>query len=105
MNEDFKQLRHLILIEKFKDCIHPEVKTHLNERCMNNLPNAANDFALTHKLSIIQVDQISFKSIIRVNQMVRKELKMEVHSQDLQVREMKILQEPNQSQGMMVRPH
>ena len=32
VNEDFKQLRQLVLIEQFKECIHANIKTHLDER-------------------------------------------------------------------------
>ena len=54
MNNEFKQLRELVLIEQFKGCIHADIKTHLDERDINNLEDAAttaDDFALTHKLS------------------------------------------------------
>ena len=54
VNEDFKQLRQLILIERFKECIHANIKTHLDERDINNLEDAAttaDDYALTHRLS------------------------------------------------------
>ena len=36
VNEDFKQLRQLVLIEQFKECIHANIKTHLDERDINN---------------------------------------------------------------------
>ena len=54
VNEDFKQLRQLALIEQFKECIHANIKTHLDERDINNLEDAAttaDDYALTHRLS------------------------------------------------------
>ena len=35
VNEDFKQLRQLVLIEQFKECIHANIKTHLDERDIN----------------------------------------------------------------------
>ena len=41
VNEDFKQLRQLVLIEQFKECIHANIKTHLDERDINNLEDAA----------------------------------------------------------------
>ena len=41
VNEDFKQLRQLVLIEQFKECIHANMKTHLYERDINNLEDAA----------------------------------------------------------------
>ena len=52
---------------------------------------------------VIQVNLISSINIIRINAMVRRKLNGETHSQDLLVREVKILLESNQSQGM-VRP-
>ena len=56
VNEDFKQLRQLVLIEHFKECIHAtcNIKTHLDERDINDLEDAAttaDDYALTHRVS------------------------------------------------------
>ena len=54
VNEDFKQLRQLVLIEQFKECIQANIKTHLDERDINNLEDAAttaDDYSLTHRLS------------------------------------------------------
>ena len=54
VNEDFKQLRQLVLIEQFKECIHANIKTHLDERDINYLEDAAttaDDYALPHRLS------------------------------------------------------
>ena len=54
VNDEFKQLRQLVLIQQFKDCIHADIKTHLGERDINDLKETAttaDDFALTHKLS------------------------------------------------------
>ena len=44
VNEDFRQLRQLVLIEQFnmfKERIHANIKTHLDERDINNLEDAA----------------------------------------------------------------
>ena len=54
VNEDFKQLRQLVLIDQFKECIHANIKTHLDKRDINNLEDAATTadyYALTHRLS------------------------------------------------------
>ncbi|XP_071824592.1 uncharacterized protein [Apostichopus japonicus] len=54
VNNEFKQLRQLVLVEQFKSCIHADIRTHLDERDINNLEDAAitaDDYALTHKLS------------------------------------------------------
>ena len=56
VNQEFKHLRQLVLIEQFKNCIHAQIKTHLDERDIDNLQDAAttaDDYALTHKLSSI----------------------------------------------------
>ena len=101
VNNEFKQLRELVLIEQFKGCIHADIKTHLDERDVNNLEDAAttaDDFALTHKLSIRAI-QIGLTKVSPP--MVRKALRKEIHSQVPQVREIKILLVPNQSQGMV----
>ena len=55
VNNEFKQHRQLVLIEQFKECIHADIKTHLDDRDINNLEDvatAAHDFSLTHKFSI-----------------------------------------------------
>ena len=54
IGEDFKKLTQLILVEEFKNCVHSNVKTHLDEQKVENLSQAArlaDDFALTHKMS------------------------------------------------------
>ncbi len=54
VDKDFHKLRQLILIEEFKRCIHSSIKTHLDERKIDNLGEAAtmaDDYAITHKLS------------------------------------------------------
>ena len=54
VKQDFTQLRQLVLIEEFKRCVHADIKTHLDERDVNTLQDAAtsaDDYALTHKLS------------------------------------------------------
>ncbi len=54
VKQDFGELRQLMLVEEFKSCVHPDVKTHLDENKIDNLHDAAttaDDYALTHKLS------------------------------------------------------
>ncbi|XP_071850601.1 uncharacterized protein [Apostichopus japonicus] len=54
VGENFVKLRQLFLIEEFKRCIHPDIKTHIDERMIDTLHAAAtkaDDYALTHKLS------------------------------------------------------
>ena len=54
VKQDFKKFEQLILIEQFKQCVHTDIKTHLDEREIDNVHMAAtlaDDFALTHKLS------------------------------------------------------
>ena len=51
---DYERLRQLVLIEEFKQCTHAEVKTHLDEKKVESLQQAAtvaDDYALAHKLS------------------------------------------------------
>ena len=116
VNEGFKQLRQLVLIEQFKECIHANIKTHLDERDKNNLEDAAttaDDYALTHRLSTNNMggpnkfnqyhkgnSNRSNKDKSSQNQKSTKEGK---HSQVPQVRETKVLQVQNQSsQGMVL---
>ena len=52
INKQYKNLRVLILIEEFKRCINPDVRTFINEQKPDSFIAAArlaDDFALTHK--------------------------------------------------------
>ena len=55
MDNKFRQLRQLNLVEQFQNCIHADIKTHLDERDANDLEldkaTTADDYALAHKLS------------------------------------------------------
>ena len=120
VNEDFKQLRQLVLIEQFKECIHANIKTHLDERDINNLEDAAttaDDYALTYRLSTNNMggpnkfnqyhkgnSNRPNKNKSSQNQNSTKEGK--THSQVPQVREIKVLLVQKQSsQGMVLRRH
>ena len=49
---NFDNLRNLMLIEQFKNCLHPELKTHIDEKEVKNLNEAAvlaDSYTLTHK--------------------------------------------------------
>ena len=49
---DFSELRELMLIEEFKNCLPKEIKTHLEEMQVESLDNAAklsDEYILTHK--------------------------------------------------------
>ena len=50
--EDFVALKELMLLEEFKNCIHREIKTHLEEMQVESLETAAkvsDEYFLTHK--------------------------------------------------------
>lgn len=50
--KDYDQLRELILIEEFKNCISDKVATYINEQKVSNVSDAArlaDEYALTHK--------------------------------------------------------
>ena len=54
VDNDFDKLKQLILLEEFKKCIHPDIKTYLDEHDIDKLQKAASmadDYFLTHKLS------------------------------------------------------
>ncbi|XP_069102169.1 uncharacterized protein [Argopecten irradians] len=57
IDEDFGKLRQLLLIEEFKRCVHINIKTHLDERKVETLSEAAtmaDDYALTQKGSFVE---------------------------------------------------
>ena len=50
--KDLKNLKELVLLEEFKNCISKEIKTHLEELQVESLEKAAklsDEYALTHK--------------------------------------------------------
>ena len=57
--QDYNKLRQLILLEQFKSCLQPHIKTYLDERKANNLAQAAvfaDDYSLTHKSTFSKSD-------------------------------------------------
>ena len=57
VNKNFERMRQLILIEEFKQCIHSDIKTYLDEHKVSSLVEAstmADDYALTHKLNFVK---------------------------------------------------
>ena len=54
VEEDFKKLRELMILEEFKNCLPSEVKTYIEEQKTATLRQAAvqsDDYSLTHKTS------------------------------------------------------
>ena len=52
IGREFVKLRQLMLLEEFKGCLPAEIKTHLDERKVEDLHQAtiwADDYAFTHK--------------------------------------------------------
>ena len=57
---DFEKLRQLILLEEFKGCLPPQVKTYLDERKVESLLQAAvlvDDYSLTHKSTFVKEEK------------------------------------------------
>ena len=58
-NGEYAKLRELILIEEFKSCLSPEVKTYLDEQKVETLQRAAtlaDDYSLTHRKVFLKSD-------------------------------------------------
>ena len=54
IGQDFKKLKQMVLLEKFKDKVWPDIRSHLDEQKVEELEKAAimaDDYALTHKMS------------------------------------------------------
>ena len=54
VEEDFKKLRELMLLEEFKNCLPSEVKTYIEEKRTATLCQAtvqSDDYSPTHKTS------------------------------------------------------
>ena len=59
VSQDNNKLRHLLLLEEFKSCLPPHIKTYLDERKADNLAQAAalaDDYSLTHKSTFSKSD-------------------------------------------------
>ena len=60
VGSNFERLQQIILIEEFKNCIHSEIRTYLDEQKVETLEQAAtaaDDYALTHKVSFVKPGQ------------------------------------------------
>ncbi len=58
----FEQLKELILIEEFKNCVSEKIVVHLNEQKVTSLTDAAivaDEFVLTHKVVFSPLRSIS----------------------------------------------
>ena len=53
IGQDLKKLKQMVLLEKFKDKVRPDIRSHLDEQKVEELEKAAvmADYALTHKMS------------------------------------------------------
>ena len=57
--KDYNKLRQIILLEEFKSCLPPHLKTYLDERKVDKLNDAAvlaDDYSLTHKNTFSKPD-------------------------------------------------
>ncbi|XP_077977779.1 uncharacterized protein LOC144433347 [Glandiceps talaboti] len=57
IDKSFDKLRQLMLIEEFKQCVHTDIKTHLDEHkvdVVHEVAIMADDYALTHKLNYVK---------------------------------------------------
>ena len=57
--QDYHKLCQIILLEEFKSCLPPHLKTYLDERKVDNLNQAAvsaDDYSLTHKSTFFKPD-------------------------------------------------
>ncbi len=54
VNKNFDKLKQLLLIEEFKQCIHVDIRTFINEEKTETLADAAllpDNYSLTHRVS------------------------------------------------------
>ena len=60
VGSNFERLQQIVLNEEFKNCIHSEIRTYLNEQKVETLEQAAtaaDDYVLTHKVSFVKPGQ------------------------------------------------
>ena len=59
VSQDYNKLCQLIVLEEFKSCLPPHIKTYLDECKADNLAHAAvlaDDYSLTHKSTFSKSD-------------------------------------------------
>ena len=55
VDNDYRKLRQLLLVEEFKKCLQSDVKMYLDEQKADNLHQAAvlaDNYSLTHKMTL-----------------------------------------------------
>ena len=63
IEQNFEKFRQLILVEEFKNCLHSDVKSFLDEKQVETLDEAArlaDDYSLTHKISFTNKSRPTF---------------------------------------------
>ena len=74
VGSNFERLQQIILIEEFKNCIRSKIRTFLDEQNVETLEQAAtaaDDYALTHKVSFVKLGQQKM-TLVNLSQMVSK---------------------------------
>ena len=60
--DNFQNFRQLILVEEFKDCVHQDLRTHLEDKNVRTLDQAAvisDTYTLSHKKNFWSKNQSS----------------------------------------------
>ena len=71
VNQNYENLRELMLIEEFKRCIHHDIRTFLDDQKADTLENAsrfADDYALTHKSSFVSKPPLPYCKKVRTSE-------------------------------------
>lgn len=65
VDKDHDRLRHMVLVEEFKRCIHGDIRIFINEKKAETLADAArlaDDYSLTHKVSFVEKSNQHFSA-------------------------------------------
>ena len=60
--DELKKLRELILIEEFRQCVHSDIRSHLDDRKPETLVHAArlaDEYAISHKINFKDSQNVS----------------------------------------------
>ena len=79
IGQDFKKLKQMVLLEEFKDKVRPDIRSHLDEQKVEELEKAAimaDDYALTHKMSISLVTPSRKGTMVQVIEKIYPEIWM-----------------------------
>jgi hypothetical protein len=73
VDQDYESVRQLVLLEDFKNCVHSDILTYLDEHKLETFKNsarAADEYSLAHKVPFVDTSstqQSSGQKVVQLN--------------------------------------